>query len=165
MGVREDFVDQWGALGTCWGINRSMAQIHGRLLLATEPVPADQLQEELGISRGNVSTNLRDLQDWGLIKAVVQRGDRRQFFEAEKDPWRIFCIVARERKRREIEPTLRALQDLEARASDATGPEARAMRKQIAALTKFVAMAGDFLDRIAAREESQVIPTVLKLFK
>src|SRR5262245_23691595 len=136
MGIREDFVDQWGALGSCWGINRSMAQIHGRLLLATEPVPADPLQDDVGISRGTVSTNLRDLQEWGLIRTVVQRGDRRQFFEAEKDPWKIFCIVARQRKRREIEPTLRALQDLEARSSSAKTAEERAVHKQIESFAK-----------------------------
>ena len=101
----------------------------------------------------------------GIDSAVVRRGDRRQFFEAEKDPWRIFCIVARERKRREIEPTLRALQDLEARTEGATSKEERAMHKQISSLAKYVAMADDFLDRFASRKESQVIPMMLKLFK
>lgn len=165
MQIREEFVNQWGALGNCWGINSSMAQIHGRLLLATEPVSADQLTEELGISRGNASTNLRELQDWGLVRTVVQRGDRRQFFEAEKDPWRIFCIISRERKKREIEPTLRALKDLEARAGALRSREGKEMHRQISALSRFVGLASDFLDRVAAKEESQVVPTVLKLIK
>jgi predicted transcriptional regulator len=104
--ARDEFVSQWGALGTQWGINRTMAQIHALLMTAPQSMTTDEVMEELQISRGNAHSNLKELVAWGLIRVVVKKGERREFFEAEKDVWHIFTIVARERKRREIEPTL-----------------------------------------------------------
>ena len=81
-----------------------MAQIHAFLLISAEPLSTDDVMEHLKISRGNANTNLREMVGWGLARSVVERGNRKEYFEAEKEVWKIFCIISRERKRREIEP-------------------------------------------------------------
>src|SRR5688572_12033541 len=106
--ARADFIAQWGTLGSAWGITRSMAQIHAALLAIEEPLSTDDLMELLEISRGNANTNLRALVSWGLVRLVHKKGDRKEYFEAEKNVWAMFCIIARERKRREIDPALAA---------------------------------------------------------
>ncbi|MCB1130838.1 MAG: HTH domain-containing protein, partial [Verrucomicrobiae bacterium] len=124
--ARDEFVGQWGALGTQWGINRTMAQIHALLMTAPEPLSTDEVMAELEISRGNAHTNLKELVAWGLVRIVVRRGERREFFEAEKDVWKIFTTVARERKKREIEPALAVLQKCADESDDIDTPEGRA---------------------------------------
>jgi DNA-binding transcriptional regulator GbsR (MarR family) len=114
--VREDFISQWGAMGGAWGINRTMAQIHALLLVTEEPLSTDDVMARLEISRGNAHGNLRELVSWGLVRSVMIRGERREYFEAEKDIWTIFCIIARERKRREIDPAGTVLADCTRRA-------------------------------------------------
>ena len=121
--ARDEFVAQWGALGTQWGINRTMAQIHALLMTMPDPLSTDEVMEELEISRGNAHTNLKELVAWGLIRVVVKKGERREFFEAEKDVWTIFTIVARERKRREIDPALEVLRSCAANSQDIDTPE------------------------------------------
>ena len=100
--ARQEFVSQWGAIGSAWGINRTMAQIHALLITSPEPLTTDEVMEELRISRGNANTNLRDLVGWGLIRSLLRPGERKEYLVAEKDVWKMFCIIARERKRREI---------------------------------------------------------------
>ena len=101
--ARDEFIAQWGIMGSSWGINRTMAQIHALLMVSTTPLSTDEIMAELAISRGNAHMNLRDLVGWGLVRSVIRKGERKEFFEAEKDVWKIFCTVVRERKRREIE--------------------------------------------------------------
>ena len=110
--ARDEFVAQWGAMGTAWGINRTMAQIHALLIVTPQPLTTDEVMAELHVSRGNAHSNLRELVGWGLVKSVFRKGERKELFEAEKDMWRMFCIVVRERKRREIEPALKAAKGL-----------------------------------------------------
>ena len=100
LAARDEFIAQWGALGSAWGINRTMAQIHALLMISPQPLSTDDIMEDLQISRGNAHTNLRELTGWGLIRSVIRKGERKEYFEAEKDVWKIFCIVTRERKRR-----------------------------------------------------------------
>ena len=92
--IKQDFVGQWGALGSQWGVNRTMAMIHSLLLVSPEPLTTDEVMQKLEISRGNANTNLRELASWGLVRSVVLKGKRKDYYEAEKDVWRIFCIVA-----------------------------------------------------------------------
>src|SRR6478752_3736949 len=108
--TREEFVTQWGAMGSAWGINRTMAQIHALLITSQEPLTTDEVMEELQISRGNAHGNLRELVSWGLVRSVVRKGERKEYFEAEKQVWKMFCIVIRERKRRELRPAMEALE-------------------------------------------------------
>jgi len=107
--VAQKFILHWGEMGTKWGINRTVAQIHALLFISPEPIPADEISETLAVARSNVSTSLRELQGWGIVRVVHVLGDRRDHFETSKDVWEIFRTVSEERKRREIDPTLRVL--------------------------------------------------------
>ncbi len=107
----QKFVLHWGEMGSRWGVNRTVAQIHALLYLAEEPLTADQITETLGVARSNVSTSLRELQSWGLVKTVHVFGDRRDHFESMKDVWDIFLVIVEERKRRELDPTLSTLRE------------------------------------------------------
>ena len=109
--VEQRFVLHWGEMGTRWGINRTVAQVHALLFLAPKPLHAEEIANTLEVARSNVSTSLRELQGWGIVRLAHVLGDRRDHFESVKDVWEIFRIVAEERKRREIDPTLRVLQD------------------------------------------------------
>lgn len=104
--ARREFVDLWGQMAEHWGINRTMAQIHALLMISPGPITADQIMDELHISRGNVSMNLRDLINWGIVRRTSVPGDRRDFFVTEADVWTMFHEIFRERKKRELDPVL-----------------------------------------------------------
>src|SRR5437016_1436825 len=105
----QKFVLHWGEMGTRWGINRTVAQIHALLFLSKKPLPADAIAHTLDIARSNVSTSLRELQNWGIVRVVHILGDRRDHFESMKDVFEMFRVIARERKKREIDPTVQML--------------------------------------------------------
>ena len=107
--VAQKFILHWGEMGTKWGINRTVAQVHALLFLSPKPLPADEISTTLSVARSNVSTSLRELQGWGIVSLVHVLGDRRDHFQTTKDVWEIFRTVSEERKRREIDPTLRVL--------------------------------------------------------
>ena len=109
--VQQRFILHWGEMGHRWGINRSMAQIHALLYLSPEPLNAEVIAETLSVARSNVSTSLRELQAWGVVKVVHVFGDRRDHFETEKDVWSLCRIILDERKRREIDPTIAMLRE------------------------------------------------------
>ena len=109
--VEQKFILHWGEMGTRWGINRTVAQVHALLFVSPKPLHAEEIANTLSVARSNVSTSLRELQGWGIVRVVHVLGDRRDHFESIKDVWEIFRIVAEERKRREIDPTLRVLQE------------------------------------------------------
>lgn len=103
------FIEAWGSMGMLWGINRSMARVHALILLSGEPVELDRVATELDISRGNASMSLKELRNWGVIQRVHISGDRRDFYVAEPDNWKMFFRIATERKRREFDPALDVL--------------------------------------------------------
>lgn len=109
--VTERFVLHWGEMGSRWGVNRTMSQIHALLFVTGRPMNADELCEQLGVARSNVSTSLRELQGWGLVKIVHLLGDRRDHFETSGDVWELLRTIVRGRKQREFEPTIQALRD------------------------------------------------------
>jgi DNA-binding transcriptional regulator GbsR (MarR family) len=109
--VEQKFILHWGEMGTRWGINRTVAQVHALLFVSPKPLHAEEIASTLSVARSNVSTSLRELQGWGIVRVVHVLGDRRDHFESLKDVWEMFRIVAQERKRREIDPTLRVLQE------------------------------------------------------
>ncbi|GHN02939.1 hypothetical protein WSM22_44280 [Cytophagales bacterium WSM2-2] len=111
--AKQKFIQAWGTLGSNWGINKAMAQIHALLLLATEPLSAEEIMDELQMSRGNVNMNLRALMDWGIVKKEHKAGERREYFSTGKDVWELAKQVSRERKRREIEPILGVLAEIQ----------------------------------------------------
>lgn len=109
--VTERFVLHWGEMGSRWGVNRTMSQIHALLFVTGRPMNADELCEQLGVARSNVSTSLRELQGWGLVKVVHLLGDRRDHFETSGDVWELLRTIVRGRKQREFDPTIQALRD------------------------------------------------------
>src|SRR5437867_9089411 len=103
------FIRRWGEMGQTWGINRTMAEIHALLYICGTPLCTDDVMERLNISRGNASMSLRALCDWGIIRRLHKRGERREYFESLTDVWEIFSIIAAERKRREMDPVLETI--------------------------------------------------------
>ncbi|MGH9704912.1 MAG: GbsR/MarR family transcriptional regulator, partial [Candidatus Acidiferrales bacterium] len=109
--VTRKFILHWGEMGTRWGINRTVAQVHALLFLSPEPLHAEEIAQTLSVARSNVSTSLRELQAWRIVREVSVFGDRRQHFESMKDLWEMFRIILEERKRREIDPTITVLRE------------------------------------------------------
>ena len=109
--VEQKFILHWGEMGTRWGINRTVAQIHALLYLSPRPLHAEEIASTLSVARSNVSTSLKELQGWGIVKRVHVLGDQRDHFESMKDVWEMFRVVLDERKKREIDPTLAVLRD------------------------------------------------------
>ena len=163
--ARDEFVTQWGAIGSAWGINRTMAQIHALLLVTPQAVTTDEVMDDLKISRGNAHTNLKELVGWGLVRSVIRKGERKEYFEAEKDVWRMFCIIVRERKRREIRPAINVLKACVERTDDLKSPGAVAFTKQIQALGEFMEMADGVLSKVVRSEQSSIVPWALKFLK
>lgn len=109
--VAQRFILHWGEMGSKWGVNRTVSQIHALLYLFGKPLPADEIAETLEVARSNVSTSLKELQNWNLIHVVHVMGDRRDHFTTSGDVWELFRTVVRERKEREFDPTIGVLQD------------------------------------------------------
>ena len=117
--VQQKFILHWGEMGTRWGINRTVAQIHALLFISPKPINAEDIAETLSVARSNVSNSLKELQGWGIIKRVHVLGDSRDHFESMKDVWEMYRVVLDERKKREIDPTLRMLHEcIEAAEND-----------------------------------------------
>src|SRR5580658_7414939 len=121
-----EFILHWGEMGNRWGVNRTVAQVHALLYLSSEPLTAEDIAEALSVARSNVSTCLRELQNWQLVHATPQMGDRRDFFSTSHDVWHLFLTVLQPRVEREIEPTIAALDRLAAEARAEKRPEVTA---------------------------------------
>jgi len=134
--VTQKFVLHWGEMGTKWGINRTVAQIHALLYLSPEPLQAEEIADTLGVARSNVSTSLKELQGWGIVKVVHKMGDRRDHFETLKDVWELFHIVVNERKKREFDPTVAVLKDFV--ADSKRGGEEKVTQERLAELLDFM---------------------------
>ncbi|WP_266367109.1 GbsR/MarR family transcriptional regulator [Tellurirhabdus rosea] len=161
--AKAKFIQTWGTLATQWGINRTMAQIHALLMIAPQPLDTDVIMQELQISRGNASMNLRDLLDWGLIYKQLRPGERREFFYAEKDVWKIARQVARERRRREITPVVEVLNEL--KNIDDSTPEAQEFRKVMNNLSGVVEFADNTLNAVIKAEENWLMGQFMKVFR
>ncbi|HEY7117470.1 MAG TPA: MarR family transcriptional regulator [Tepidisphaeraceae bacterium] len=130
------FILHWGEMGTRWGINRTVAQVHALLFISQKPLHAEEIAETLSVARSNVSTSLRELQSWGIVRVVHVMGDRRDHFESIKDVWELYRQVMDERKRREIDPTLSVLRECVMEA-EKSGPEDKYARERIGELLGF----------------------------
>jgi DNA-binding transcriptional regulator GbsR (MarR family) len=125
--VEDQFVDLWNNMATLWGISPTMARIHGLLYITGAALSMDDIMARLGISRGNVSMNLSKLVEWGLVRRVHKRGDRKEYYESLSDVWEMFTLVGNQRKRREIDPILHTLRRCQEQlAPEALGAAARA---------------------------------------
>lgn len=158
--IAQKFILHWGEMGTRWGINRTVAQVHALLFLSEKPLPADEIGETLGIARSNTSTSLRELQNWGIVRIVHVLGDRRDHFESIKDVFAMFRAIARRRKKREIDPTVAVLRDCLAEAAKPKAADAH-IRGRLSDLLDFFELAGAAYERV----EKLPTPAVLKLAK
>jgi DNA-binding transcriptional regulator GbsR (MarR family) len=135
--IKEKFILHWGEMGSLWGINRTMAQIHALLYISPESLSANDIMDELQISRGNVSMALRELIAWGIVSRVHMKGERREFYTTEKDVWAMFRVIARERKKREVDPTISVLRDSVADLNQISDSEGQYEREQLKNLLDF----------------------------
>ncbi|GHC64672.1 GbsR/MarR family transcriptional regulator [Roseibacillus persicicus] len=161
--TRDDFISQWGVMGTQWGINRTMAQIHALLMTAVEPLSTDEVMAELNISRGNAHTNLKELVNWGLLRIITKKGERREFFEAEKDVWEMFRRIMRERKRRELDPALAVLTRCKEETAGIESEEAKVFHKQMTELEEFMSFVSKMSDRASSLPQSKAMQMAMKL--
>jgi DNA-binding transcriptional regulator GbsR (MarR family) len=138
--VAQKFILHWGEMGTRWGINRTVAQIHALLFLSPRRLPAEEIAATLGIARSNVSNSLHELQNWGIVRVVHVLGDRRDHFESMKDVFAMFRIITRERKKREIDPTLQVLRGCIAEAAKPKSSD-RYTRERLTDLLQFFEVA------------------------
>lgn len=155
------FILHWGEMGTHWGVNRSVAQIHALLYLSERPITAEAIVDALGLARSNVSTALKELQGYGIVRRVHVEGDRRDHFVAETDLWEMLVRIAAERKRREIDPTIAILEDLAARLrADTSAPPV--LRDRIGRMHEFLSTLGNWYDQVRVLPKSTLV-TLMKL--
>ena len=159
------FIGSWGAFGTHWGINRTMAQIHALLMVSPDPLTQDDVMEELNISRGNVNMNMRDLISWGLVERVILSGERREYFTAEKDIWKVATQIIRERKKRELDPMMKLLAQLENIDGDKKDKNVKQFTDTVSGIRKFGKQADQLLDVMIKADENWFLSGLLKVFK
>lgn len=163
--AKNQFIQAWGTLGSKWGINRTMAQLHALLLVSPEPLSAEEMMEELSISRGNVNMNIRELMDWGLVEKLHKPGDRKEYFVAEKDIWEVTKQVARERKKRELEPVLKVLDQVSAVEGDKKDPKVRSFRESISGIKRMANNADKTIDTMIKADENWFFGSIMKLLR
>ena len=163
LDAREEFITRWGVMGTQWGINRTMAQVHALLMTNPEAMSTDEVMEVLQISRGNAHTSLKELVGWDLLRIITKKGERKEFFEAEKDVWKIFQAVAKERKRREIDPALQVLENCADETKGLKGADVEAFNKQMTDLAEFVSLVSSMGDKAANMAQNRAMQMALKI--
>ena len=163
--AKQQFISSWGAFGTHWGINRTMAQIHALLLISPDPLTQDDIMEELNISRGNVNMNIRELINWGLIDRVILPGERKEYFSAEKDIWKVVKKIVKERKKRELEPMLKLLDQLENVDGDKKDKNVKSFIDVVSGIKKLGHQADKTLDVMVKAEENWFVGNLVKFFK
>ncbi|WP_284651694.1 GbsR/MarR family transcriptional regulator [Flavobacterium terrisoli] len=162
--AKNKFVQTWGALGSQWGINKTMAQIHALLMVSNEAVSMEDIMEELQISRGNASMNLRALMDWGIVYKEYKTGERREYFTAEKDLDELAVKISKERSKREIKPALKVLKEVSSIEADGTAQE-RHFVEQTTKLYDFVLQADNMLDKVTELKDNWLGRLVIKIMR
>lgn len=162
--AKEKFIAAWGTLGSSWGINRTMALIHAVLLISKDAMTTDEIMEELSISRGNANMNIRALIDWGIVKKELKTGERKEYFSAEKDIWEVARQVSRERRRREIDPILKVLQEVK-KVEGGEREDLKEFKKVTTDLHKFSTNVDNVLDKFVKSDENWFYKSLIKMIK
>lgn len=162
--AKEKFISTWGTLGSLWGINKAMAQIHALLFVAPQPLSMEDIMEALEISRGNASMNLRGLMDWGIVYKVNVPGERKEFFASEKDVTELSRQIAKERSRRELQPTIKVLREISSIQDDGSDAT-KEFIKQTQAMHDLADMADTMMTRVVNQEQNWVTKTLVKFLK
>lgn len=161
--ARDRFVQGWGTLGSSWGINRTMAQIHSLLLVTKAPLCAEEVMSILNISRGNANMNLRALIDWGLVRKEHKAGERKEYFVAEKDIWELARRVMAERKKRELEPVIRVLDEVSKVKGDDKDEEVVEFREMVSKIREFVDRLDRLSEMVARSDRNWFYKTLIKV--
>jgi len=159
--AKHKFIQAWGTLGSNWGINRTMAQVHALLLIAPEPLCADDIMETLKISRGNANMNIRALIDWGLVFKELKAGERREYFRSEKDMWNVVRQIIVHRKKKELEPVLKVLEDVS--KIDGESKEKEAFLEIVRSIQLFANKADKTLDKVVDTDANWLINLLMKM--
>lgn len=160
---KSKFLQAWGALGSEWGINRTMAQIHALLMISPQSLSADAVMEDLKISRGNANMNLRALMDWGLVYKELRAGDRKEYFVAEKDIWKVVRQIIINRKKKELDPMLKVLEEIN--NVDESTPEGEALARMVRDLKVFSSKADSTLEMLVKADSNWFVGTFMKMIK
>ena len=163
--AKQQFISSWGAFGTHWGINRTMAQIHALLLVSPDPMTQDDIMEDLTISRGNTNMNIRELINWGLVERVILSGERKEFFTAEKDIWKVVKQIVKERKKRELDPMLKLLDQLEDVEGDKRDKHIKTFVDTMSGIKRLGKQADKTLDTMIRADENWFVGSLVKMFK
>ena len=169
--VQDEFIRRWGEMGQTWGINRTMAEIHAFLYITAKPQCTDDVMERLNISRGNASMSLRALCDWGIIRRMHRRGERREYFESLSDVWEIFSIIAAERKRREMDPVLETIKKCQAMLDEqqlgaaAKADDVLATRKRLESMEEFMSVTNKIFQAFVGNTRAGLNKVVKVLLK
>ncbi|HEX8563239.1 MAG TPA: ArsR family transcriptional regulator [Flavobacterium sp.] len=158
------FIQSWGTFGSQWGINKTMAQIHALLMIASEALSVEDIMEQLSISRGNASMNLRALMDWGIVYKEYKSGERKEYFTAEKDLDELAVKIARERSKREIKPALKVLKEVSAIDAGTTA-EGKHFVEQTSKLYDFVLRADNMVDKVTELNDNWLGRLVMKIMR
>lgn len=162
--AKEELIQAWGNLGYSWGLNKTMAQIHALLMISTKPLSTEEIMQELNISRGNANMNIRALLDWGIVSRILVPGERKEYFKSEKDVWNLARQVARERRKRELEPILKVLREVSDVPNDGT-EETKEFKKTVKDFRNFAEKSDNLLDTFIKSEESWFWSAVMKFLK
>ncbi len=162
--AKEKFISTWGSLGTLWGINKAMAQIQALLFVSTKPLSTEEIMEELKISRGNTSMNVRQLIDWGIVSKELVPGERREYFSTEKDVQELARIIAQERSRREIQPVIKTLEEVSSIKDDGTAAT-KEFIKQTKALHDLAHTADSMLGKLVNQKQNWLTKSLFKFIK
>ncbi|MEZ5045372.1 MAG: transcriptional regulator [Chitinophagaceae bacterium] len=163
--AKQQFVQLWGAFGGAWGINKTMAQVHALLLVSTDSLSTEDIMNELSISRGNANMNVRELMAWNLVYKDFKQGERKEFFKAEKDMWEVATRIAKERKRREIQPLIASLNMLTDIDEDKRVKEVKEYVDMLNSIHSIVSKMDSAVDTLIKTEENKFFNAFMKLFK
>jgi len=163
--AKEKFIEAWGKLGSEWGINRTMAQVHALLLISPEALTTEEIMAELSISRGNANMTVRDLIDWGLVEKQHRTGERKEYFFAEKDTWIIARQVAKERKKRELDPVIKILNQLSEVKGDIKDPAYKTFKTSVTNINKLANNVNKTLETMLKAEENWFFGAIFKILK
>jgi DNA-binding transcriptional regulator GbsR (MarR family) len=161
--ARERFLQAWGTLASDWGVNRTMAQVHALLMISPEPLCAEDIMEQLQISRGNANMNIRALIDWGLVFKELRPGDRREYFFAERDMWEVIRKIIIQRKKKELEPVIKVLNEISEVEGDCHDVER--FRVAVQEIRLFAHKADATLDSLIRSDASWFVGTFMKMIK
>lgn len=162
--AKEKYIQTWGTFATNWGINRTMAQVHALLLATGKPLSTDEVMEQLEISRGNANMNLRALMDWGIVRKEFIKGNRKEYFVAEKDVWFLFKQITKERRKREIEPVISFLEELK-NIEDKDSEEAKEFIKLMEDFSSVTGKINNIMDLAIKSDDHWLVGKITNLLK